>query len=89
MIDTRKRFKSTTEGEVIEYEPLDSPTKRDCHNIWKFIIREEEQLRARGYGDSLSIGAHNFDRLLTRALGNKAFKCVVVLMEFYNERLRD
>ena len=46
-------------------------------------------MRERGYEQGLTIGPHNFDRLLTRALGNQAFKCLVVLMEFYDERLRD
>lgn len=73
---------------MVEYEPIDTPTKRDCHEIWQFLIAEEEKLRERGYGEGLTIGAHNFDRLLTRALGDKAFKCLVVLMEFYDERLR-
>ena len=51
------------------------------------FIRDEEKLRALGY-DDLIIGEKNFGRLLSMALGNKAFKCLVVLMEFYNERLR-
>ena len=88
VVDTQKRFKSMTDGSVIEYEPLDSPTKRDCHKIWQFVIAEEEKLRERGYGEGLIIGPHNFDRLLSRALGNQAFKCLVVLMQFYDERLR-
>ena len=62
-------------------------TKRDVPSIWSYVIREEAKLRENGY-ETLTIGANNFNRLLGFALRNKAFKCLVVLMEFYNERLR-
>ena len=88
-INVSKRFTARlTNGTIIEYEPLQSPTKRDCEAIWKFLISDEERLKQNGYND-LIIGAHNFDNLLSMALGNQAFKCLVVLIEFYNERLRD
>ena len=74
-------------GQLVEYGPLDSATKRDCHSIWQFVIREEDKLRAAGY-EALTIGEHNFDKLLSMALINQAFKCLMVLMEFYNARLR-
>jgi len=71
----------------LEYTPLDSATKRDCHKIWEFVIKEESRLRELGY-EAITIGPHNFDQLLSMALVNKAFKCLVVLMEFYDANLR-
>ena len=73
---------------LIEYLPIESAAKRDCHKMWQFLIQDEQKLRERGFQD-LTIGAHNFDRLLARCLGNQAFKCLVVLMEYYNEHLRN
>ena len=55
--------------------------------MWEFVISEEQKLKEFGYHD-LVIGEHNFDRLLSLALKFKAFKCLVVLMEFYNNQLR-
>lgn len=75
------------DGTVVKYEMIESPTRRDCHNIWRYVIQEEAKLLENGY-KGITIGSHNFDRLLGIALGNKAFKCLVVLMEYYEERLR-
>ena len=55
--------------------------------MWQFCIRSEDKLREYGYHD-LIIGPDNFDRLLSKALVCKSFKCVMVLMEFYEERLK-
>jgi len=70
---------TTTTG---DFKPLDSAAKRDCYKMWQFVIREESRLREYGY-DDLVIGAKNFNKLLSLALVCKAFKCIVVLMEFY------
>lgn len=89
MINAQEKFYSkNNEGDQVEWEPLDSVTKRDSYKIWKFVIREEQKLKEFGY-ECLTIGAHNFNRLLSTALQNKAFKCLVVLMEFYDEKLRE
>ena len=86
-IDVSTRLGTMRDGTVVKYEMIESPTRRDCHNIWRYVIQEEAKLLENGY-QGITIGSHNFDRLLGIALGNKAFKCLVVLMEYYEERLR-
>ena len=78
---------ATFEKQVRETEPLEISTVRDHFKILKFVISDEEKLRGLGY-ESITVGVHNFDRLVSQALESKAFKCLAVLLEYYQNRLR-
>lgn len=68
-------------------EPLEASFIRDHSKILKFVIEDEQKLISLGY-KSITVGPHNFERLLAYAVENRAFKCTVVLVEHFQQKLR-
>ena len=83
-LDAAKVFASVVGEKVTAYLPVHSPCRRDCFWVWEYLIEHEEELLARGY-KALTIGPHNFDGLFTLSLENNAFKCLLVLVKYYQK----
>ena len=69
---------------ITPYLPLYSPSRRDCFWVWEYLIAQEDELLALGYKE-LTIGPHNFDKLFSISLENNAFKCLLVLVKYYQQ----
>ena len=79
------RVFSSVEGEAVTgYLPIHSPTRRDCSWVWEYLIEHEEELLTRGCKE-LTIGPHNFHELFSLCLANSAFKCLLVLVKYYQK----
>ena len=73
-------------GQQIAYYPIESVTKRDVYWVWDYFIEKEAELKQMGLLE-LTIGPHNFARLLEKCLLNKAFKCLLVLLKIYKKSI--
>ena len=83
-IDAKKVFSSVDKGTTTPYLPICSTTRRDCSWVWEYLIEHEEELLTMGYKE-LTIGSHNFQELFSLCLLNRAFKCLLVLVKYYQK----
>ena len=64
--------------------PITSSCVRDMDTMWKHVIKNKDYLVEQGY-EELTIGPKNFQELLHFSLKRRAFKCLMVLLEYFSK----